>query len=206
MLLFVSERAGHAATSHVQHRHVQAGDQPQRRRRPAHADQRFLMAMTVQHALFLKRPQPQGAASFLDLLRQPAVGQVCGRRDALHVRSRRQFRPLVGKRQETTRFQAEDGCSVGDAPRQRRRLGLHQRPRGPQESFTERRPAAAVEIRKLDGIARAFQHAHRCSSDGRLVVRREAIIHQEDAPDPAGGGVRLVPGEPAAEMAGVQRR
>ena len=204
MLLFVSEGAGHAATARVQHRHIQARDQPQRRRRAAHADQRFLMAVAVQHTLFLKRPQRQCTAPCLDLLRQPAVGEMRRRRDASALPSPAPIPSIHRKASAGNSVQAQ-----GSAYRQRRAgpapaPGPDQRPRGVQKAFAERGPAATVEVRQFNGIAGALQNAHRRSSNGRLVVRRKAVVHQQDAADSAGGGVGFMPREPAAEVVGVE--
>ena len=47
MLLLEAERAGHAAAAGVEHAHIEAGDQLEQRCGPVHADEGFLMAMTM---------------------------------------------------------------------------------------------------------------------------------------------------------------
>ena len=210
MLRLVAERAGHAAAAGVEHRHVQTRHQPQRRRRaamrrPAPSDGSGRATRTSPAC----RPSSSVQATGLDLLRQPAVGQVGGRRPpAAHSAPA----PVPATRRPSVSRQLGSRPRIG-VPSATRCARPRQLRRGPgcaprrRKPLRDHRPAAAGQAGQFDAIAGPLQHAHRRPADLRLVERREAVVEQ-DAPGrrlPA-FGVRLVPAEPAAEMVGVQRR
>src|ERR1051326_5199713 len=134
------------------------------------------MAMSVDDALSLARPERQFDLAVLGLSCQPFVDEHGAAGDCLAVCRWNQFGPLVGKCEDTTGLDAQQRRAFRQPPRDLRSLLGYEVASIAKESLADHRSPTASDIGELHGVSGTFEEGKRGGPSATLCVCTECRV------------------------------